>query len=51
MHALAGDERIPIYQRLADTLRQSVITGALKPGDRAVVLVVPQHGFGSCRPS
>ncbi|MCB1478947.1 MAG: GntR family transcriptional regulator [Rhodobiaceae bacterium] len=35
MHALAGDERIPIYQRLADTLRQSVITGALKPGDRA----------------
>ncbi|MGF1525351.1 MAG: GntR family transcriptional regulator [Candidatus Competibacterales bacterium] len=33
--ALAGDDRIPIYQRLADTLRQAVIEGALKPGDRA----------------
>lgn len=33
--ALSGDERIPAYQRLADLLRQSVIEGSLKPGDRA----------------
>ena len=32
--ALAGDDRIPIYQRLADVLRQSVIDGKIKPGDR-----------------
>ena len=31
---LAGDDRIPIYQRLADVLRQSVIDGQVKPGDR-----------------
>ncbi|WP_350334428.1 GntR family transcriptional regulator [Coralliovum pocilloporae] len=33
--ALSGDGRIPIYQRLADTMRQAVIDGELKPGDRA----------------
>ena len=32
---LSGDERIPAYQRLADQLRQSIIDGSLKPGDRA----------------
>lgn len=32
---ISGDERIPVYQRLADALRQLVTDGELKPGDRA----------------
>ena len=32
---ISGDERIPLYQRLADEIRQSVVDGNLKPGDRA----------------
>ena len=32
---ISGDKRIPVYQRLADSLRQAVIQGYLKPGDRA----------------
>lgn len=34
-HNIAGDQRLPIYQRVADDLRQSVVNGNLKPGDRA----------------
>ena len=32
---ISGDERIPLYQRLADEIRQSVVDGTFKPGDRA----------------
>ena len=32
---ISGDERIPLYQRLADEIRQSVVDGNLKPGERA----------------
>lgn len=32
---VSGDERIPVYQRLADSLREAIIRGDLKPGDRA----------------
>lgn len=32
---ISGDRRVPLYQRLADSLRQSVVDGSLKPGDRA----------------
>lgn len=32
---ISGDQRIPVYQRLADSLRESVANGTLKPGDRA----------------
>ncbi|MBX2880946.1 MAG: GntR family transcriptional regulator [Granulosicoccus sp.] len=32
---ISGDERIPVYQRLADSLREAVVQGDLKPGDRA----------------
>ena len=32
---MSGDERIPLYQRLADEIRQSVVDGTFKPGDRA----------------
>ena len=31
---LHGDERLPIYQRLADALRSDVTEGRLRPGDR-----------------
>jgi GntR family transcriptional regulator len=44
--ALTGDDRIPIYQRLADTLRRSVIDGGLKPGDRAPSENVLAEEFG-----
>lgn len=32
---IAGDERIPLYQRLADEIRRAVIEGTYKPGDSA----------------
>ncbi len=32
---LAGDERLPLYQRLADELRREIKAGRWKPGDRA----------------
>ena len=31
---LSGDQRLPIYQRLADLLRRDVTEGRLRPGDR-----------------
>ncbi|MCV6547024.1 MAG: GntR family transcriptional regulator [Cohaesibacter sp.] len=31
---LSGDQRLPIYQRLADILRRDVTEGRLRPGDR-----------------
>ncbi len=31
---LSGDQRLPIYQRLADVLRRDVTEGRLRPGDR-----------------
>ncbi len=31
---LKGDERLPLYQRLADLLRNEIKSGARKPGDR-----------------
>ncbi len=34
MEILRGDERLPLYQRLADTLRQEIVTGIRRPGDR-----------------
>jgi GntR family transcriptional regulator len=33
-NALDGDNRLPLYQRLADTIRKDVVSGAYKPGDR-----------------
>lgn len=32
---MSGDDRLPVYQRLADALRQLITDGELKPGDRA----------------
>ncbi len=32
---LPGDERLPLYQRLADELRQEIHSGQWRPGDRA----------------
>jgi len=32
--ALRGDERLPLYQRLADLLRQEIVDGVHRPGDR-----------------
>ena len=32
--ALIGDERLPLYQRLAGILRREVTTGARRPGDK-----------------
>lgn len=32
--ALQGDQRLPLYQRLADVLRQEIIRGERRPGDR-----------------
>lgn len=32
---ISGDDRLPVYQRLADGLRLAVVNGTLKPGDRA----------------
>ena len=43
---LSGDDRIPIYQRLADSLRRSVIDGSLKPGDRAPSDAVLTEQYG-----
>lgn len=34
MRSLAGDERMPRYQRLAEMLLQEIAAGRLKPGDR-----------------
>ncbi len=34
MTALAGDERLPLYQRLAEVLRRDVMEGVRRPGDR-----------------
>ncbi len=32
--SLSGDDRLPVYQRLADSLRSDVVEGRLRPGDR-----------------
>lgn len=32
--ALVGDQRLPLYQRLAEVLRQDVMQGMRRPGDR-----------------
>lgn len=31
---LLGDERLPLYQRLADSLRQEIVDGVRRPGDQ-----------------
>ena len=33
MRTLIGDDRLPLYQRLADTLRKEIVDGERKPGD------------------
>lgn len=43
---ISSDERMPVYQRLADSLRQAVIKGDLKPGDRAPSENVLSEQFG-----
>ena len=33
-NALEGDDRLPLYQRLADAIRRDVVNGEYKPGDK-----------------